>query len=79
MMEKLDKAMTFAEIQTEQIKQNSIRKIIENQRPHILPEGAKRAYHITTRDWIAGEIFRRIDPEKAELSESTLRQFSDQS
>lgn len=43
------------------VKDNSIGKIIEAQKPFWF-EGQRREYHMASRDWIANEIFRRLDP-----------------
>ena len=69
MLEKLDEALTLDDIQTDRIKQNSIGKIIEKQAPHHLHEGSKRYYHAISRDWVTGEIFRRVEPEGRTMGE----------
>ena len=43
------------------LKNNSIGKWIELEKPHWLPE-ARRAYHAVTRGFILNEIVRRVDP-----------------
>lgn len=46
----------------ENLKKNSIGKIIEQEPPQEFPHGAKRSYHAMTKDLIANEIFRRVEP-----------------
>lgn len=69
MLEKLDKAITLDEMQTENVKKNSIGSIIEKQRPHHYGHGGKRCYHAVSKDWITNEIFRRIEPEGRTMGE----------
>ena len=54
--------------QTAAIKENKIGEIIENQKL-FYPYDQKRAYHHVTRDWIANEIFRRVEPKGRTMGE----------
>ena len=60
--------LTADETQTENIKKNSIGSVAEAAK-QIYVEGAHRQYHALTRDWLSGEIFRRVDPEGRTLGE----------
>jgi hypothetical protein len=51
---------TTDEIKTENIKKNSIGSVAEAAKPIL---GDRRQYHAVTRDWLSGEIFRRVEPE----------------
>lgn len=68
-MSKLDKVLTYEDIQTENIKKNVVGAIIEKQAPHIFSHGGKRIYHSNTKDLILNEIFRRIEPEGRTMGE----------
>ena len=68
-LEKFDKATSLEDIQTENVKKNVIGKVIENQKPHILSNGAKRVYHSLTKDLILNEVFRRVEPENRTMGE----------
>ena len=71
----LSQTMMLADIQTENIKKNSLGKIIENEKLHFPPHKSKttREYHAFTRGTILNEIFRRVDPEHRTIGEC-LRQ-----
>ena len=53
---------------TESIKQNSVGWVIEVTES-INPPGYKRIYHKLTRDWVANEIFRRVEPQRRTMGE----------
>ena len=53
----------------EQIKKNSIGKIIEDDTPAWVFEPKEGYYHAVTRDWVSNEIFRRVDPKKRTMGE----------
>ena len=59
---KFPRRTTAAETHSENIKKNSIGSIIESAKSIHLKD-SKRQYHGTTRDWLTGEIFRRVDPD----------------
>lgn len=61
----------LADIQTQNIKKNSIGRIIEKEKLHFPPEKAKttREYHAFTRGTILNEIFRRVHPEHKTIGE----------
>ena len=46
---------------TENIKNNSIGKVIESAKP-IYHTNGERQYHACTRDWLVNEMFRRVEP-----------------
>lgn len=51
------------DLQTDNIKQNKVGRIIEEQPLRYPGDGAqRREYHAVTRGWIVNEIFRRVDP-----------------
>lgn len=56
------------DLTTEAIKQNKAGKILEDDYCLYFC-GCKRAYHTETRDIIAGEIFRRVEPQKRTMHE----------
>lgn len=56
-------------LSTDNIKMNAIGHILENEPRHVLPGGLKRVYHLITKDLLANEIFRRIDPEGRTMGE----------
>ena len=63
-----DHVFNNEDILRENIKNNSIGKVIENCKPEF-PETAngissKRAYHSTSRGFILNEVCRRVDPQK---------------
>ncbi len=54
----------------ENIKQNSIGRIIEALPQTYRKSGlSRREYHVTTRGWIVNEVFRRVDPEGRTIGE----------
>ena len=53
---------------TENIKKNMIGEVIEKS-PSFIRHGSKRVYHSFTRDWIANEIFRRVEPKGRTMGE----------
>lgn len=64
-------------LKTEEIKNNSIGKVIETASPIWLsadkvsdPENSRdRYYHGTERDWVTNEIFRRVEPKGRTMGE----------
>ena len=58
---KLHEVLKPEDLLTENIKQNSIGKIIETD-TQVFPTGNPRIYHALTRGWIENEIFRRVFP-----------------
>lgn len=59
----LDTSIEPEDLLTENIKQNSVGKIIEAHAQKFREgEGSRREYHAVTRGWIVNEIFRRVDP-----------------
>ena len=67
-LHRLHKLISIEDMFPENIKQNSIGKIIEED-SCLMPEGFKRRYHALSRDWISNEIFRRVEPEGRTMGE----------
>ena len=65
---KLDVSLDVADSHIENIKKNSIGKILEKQKL-TYPEWGRREYHGITRGWIANEIFRRVHTEGKTIGE----------
>ena len=63
-----DAPMQSDQAQTAAIKTNSIGKLIEAQKPFWKKDG-KREYHTFSREWIANEIFRRLEPKGRTMAE----------
>ena len=53
---------------SENIKNNSIGKVIEETTP-VYNTGNERAYHAATRDWLSNEVFRRVEPQGRTMGE----------
>lgn len=68
-LEKMDTPITFADLQTDKIKQNVVGALIEKMAPHLLSHGGKRNYHAVTKDLITNEIFRRVEPSGRTMGE----------
>jgi hypothetical protein len=67
-MYRLHKQLLAEDAYTENIKQNSIGKVIETD-TGIWPPGHVRQYHGVSRDWISNEIFRRLEPNNRTMGE----------
>jgi len=70
-----DTALDVTDALTENIKKNSIGKIIEKQQLRY-PDWGKREYHAITRGWVANEIFRRVHPDRSTLGEFLQKEIS---
>jgi CubicO group peptidase (beta-lactamase class C family) len=58
-----DTSLDMEDLFTENIKQNSVGRIIEDHaQTYVESNGNKREYHAITRGWIVNEVFRRVDP-----------------
>lgn len=58
-----DTSMALDDLLTENIKQNSVGRIIEGHAQSYSAGSAnRREYHAVTRGWIVNEVFRRVDP-----------------
>lgn len=58
-----DTSMALDDLLTENIKQNSVGRIIEGHAQSYSAGSAnRREYHAVTRGWIINEVFRRVDP-----------------
>ena len=70
-MPKFTKTLTLADIQRENIKKNSIGRIVEKEHLRFPPAnaGTKVQYHPFTRGLILNEIFRRVDPQHRTIGE----------
>lgn len=67
-LHRLHKLIETEDCWPENIKKNAIGKVIEDDTA-IWHEGYPRRYHAVCRDWIANEIFRRVDPEGRTMGE----------
>jgi hypothetical protein len=67
-LHRLHKLLEIEDCWPENIKKNSIGKIIETDTA-IWPEGFPRRYHAVNRDWISNEIFRRVEPNGRTMGE----------
>lgn len=69
-MPKLDQGGPFHidAIKTEGVKNNVIGKVIEETDP-FWEKNSRREYHAGSRDWISGEVFRRLEPQGRTMSE----------
>ena len=63
------------EISRDNIKQNSIGKIIEDSTP-VYPKNTRRGYHTLTRGCILNEIFRRVEPRKRTMGEYLYQEIN---
>lgn len=70
-----DTALDVTDALAENIKKNSVGKIIEKQQLRF-PEWGKREYHAITRGWVANEIFRRVHPDGSTLGEFLQKEIS---
>ena len=61
-LRKLCRPICDEEFSREAIKNNVMGKILEEEKLFYYLDGSKREYHAFTRDWISGELFRRIEP-----------------
>lgn len=58
------------DLQTDNIKQNKVGRIIAEQPLKYAGDGThRREYHAVTRGWVVNEIFRRVDPQGRTLGE----------
>lgn len=58
-----DTSLDMEDLFTENIKQNTVGRIIEGHTQTYRHQGDdKREYHAITRGWIVNEVFRRVDP-----------------
>ena len=64
------KTIPVADLLPEQIKKNSVGRIIEEQGLMFPPEEwGPREYHEATRGYILNEVFRRVEPEGRTMGE----------
>ncbi|MEQ8691220.1 MAG: serine hydrolase domain-containing protein [Pseudomonadales bacterium] len=72
-----DQTLAKADLWPENIKQNSIGRVIEAQHLAFPKNGqSRREYHAITRGWIVNEVFRRLDPEARTLGEFVRAELS---
>lgn len=72
-----DTSLDMEDLFTENIKQNSVGRIIENHaQAYNGPVSSKRQYHTLTRGWIANEVFRRVDPTGRTIGEFLREEVS---
>ena len=67
-MEVLAKAFSMSDAYPENIQKNVIGKLIEESSAWNRPEST-RTYHTFTKDMIANEVFRRVEPGKRTMGE----------
>ena len=67
-MEALGKCFSFADAYPENIQKNVIGDIIEQSSCWNRPEST-RTYHTFTKDMIANEVFRRVEPNKRTMGQ----------
>ena len=60
-MARLPEQISIDDCQTENIKNNSIGKVVEEATP-VHATGIGALYHRATRDWLSNEVFRRVEP-----------------
>jgi len=61
----------------ENIKQNSVGRVIENAAPLLAADPLHaRKYHALSRGWVLNEIFRRIDPQRRTIGEYLREEIS---
>ena len=71
-----DTSLDMEDLFTENIKQNSVGRIIEEHAPSFGASGSKREYHALTRGWIVNELFRRVDPSGRTIGEFLREEVS---
>ena len=76
-IERLSGPIPAESIMTPNIKQNKFGEIAEKDRQYIVP-GYKRAYHSETRDSMANEWFRRIEPSNRTMDEYLRQEIKEQ-
>ena len=76
-MEVLCRAFSFEECFPENIKNNSIGKLIEESSCWIRPE-SNRTYHTFTKDMLANEVFRRVEPNGRTMGEYFAQEMKEQ-
>lgn len=73
-----DTSMALDDLLTENIKQNSVGRIIEGHTQKFAAGDAnKREYHAITRGWIINEVFRRVDPAGRTIGEFLREDISE--
>jgi CubicO group peptidase (beta-lactamase class C family) len=72
-----DTSLDMEDLFTENIKQNSVGRIIEKHTQTYAEKGSsKREYHALTRGWIVNEVFRRVDPTGRTIGEFLREEIS---
>ena len=72
-----DTSLDMEDLFTENIKQNTVGRIIEGHAPSSgASAGGKREYHALTRGWIVNEVFRRVDPTGRTIGEFLREEIS---
>ena len=65
-----DTSLDIKDLFADNIKQNTIGRIIEQQTSNYERAGnGRREYHALTRGWIVNELFRRVDPQRRTIGE----------
>jgi CubicO group peptidase (beta-lactamase class C family) len=72
-----DTSLDMEDLFTENIKQNTVGRIIEEHaQTYGEGGGSKREYHALTRGWIVNEVFRRVDPAGRTIGEFLREEIS---
>jgi CubicO group peptidase (beta-lactamase class C family) len=72
-----DTSIDMEDLFTENIKQNTVGRIIEAHAPAYRANGGgRREYHALTRGWIVNELFRRVDPAGRTIGEFLREEIS---
>jgi CubicO group peptidase (beta-lactamase class C family) len=72
-----DTSMALDDLLTQNIKQNSVGRIIEGQEQKFREKTSRREYHAVTRGWIVNEVFRRVDPAGRTIGEFLREDISE--
>ena len=73
-----DATLEVTDLHPERLRSNAIGPVIERQAAIFRSgENQQREYHAITRGWIAGELFRRVDPDGRTLGEFLRQEISD--
>ena len=73
-----DSSMALDDLLTQNIKKNSVGRIIERHTPKFSAGDAnRREYHAVTRGWIVNEVFRRVDPTGRTIGEFLREDISE--
>jgi len=72
-----DTSLDIEDLFTENIKRNTVGRLIEQHAPSFGTTGSgRRQYHALTRGWIVNELFRRVDPAGRTIGEFLREEIS---